>query len=70
MQLNQTKFDHLNQYLIYITHYPCIICTRLLLAADVKEIKYFEDYKNDEFHHLIWFQNLNLNLIYYQKLFL
>ena len=31
----------------YITHYPCVICTRLLLAADVKEIKYFEDYKND-----------------------
>ena len=24
----------------YITHYPCIICTRLLLAADIKEIKY------------------------------
>lgn len=31
----------------YITHYPCIICTRLMLAADIKEIKYFEDYKND-----------------------
>ena len=32
----------------YITHYPCIICCRLLLAADIKEIKYIEDYKNDE----------------------
>ena len=32
----------------YITHYPCIICTRLLLAAGIKEIKYLEDYKNDE----------------------
>ena len=32
----------------YITHYPCIICTRLLLAADIKEIKYINDYKNDE----------------------
>ena len=31
----------------YITHYPCIICCRLLLAADVKEIKYIDDYKND-----------------------
>ena len=31
----------------YVTHYPCIICTRLLLAADIKEIKYFDDYKND-----------------------
>ena len=34
--------------LAYITHYPCIICTRLLLAAGIKEIKYLSDYKNDE----------------------
>lgn len=32
----------------YITHYPCIICTRLLLASGIKGIKYLEDYKNDE----------------------
>ncbi len=32
----------------YITHYPCIICCRLLLASEIKEIKYIEDYKNDE----------------------
>tara|TARA_Y100000816_G_C26063154_1_gene558486 strand:+ start:1060 stop:1467 length:408 start_codon:yes stop_codon:yes gene_type:complete len=32
----------------YITHYPCIICTRLLLASDIKEIKYINDYKNDD----------------------
>jgi dCMP deaminase len=32
----------------YITHYPCIICTRLLLASGIKKIKYLEDYKNDE----------------------
>ena len=32
----------------YITHYPCIICTRLLLGADIKEIKYINDYKNDK----------------------
>ena len=31
----------------YVTHYPCIICTRLLLAAGIYEIKYLEDYKND-----------------------
>jgi len=31
----------------YITHYPCIICTRLLLASGIKEIKYISDYKND-----------------------
>lgn len=32
----------------YITHYPCIICCRLLLAAEIKEIKYINDYKNDD----------------------
>jgi len=32
----------------YITHYPCVICARLLLAAGVKKIKYLDDYKNDE----------------------
>ena len=37
-----------NNAIAYITHYPCIICTRLLLAAGIKEIKYLNDYKNDE----------------------
>ena len=32
----------------YVTHYPCIICTRLLLASGIKKIKYIEDYKNDK----------------------
>ena len=32
----------------YITHYPCIICTRLLLAGGIKKIKYINGYKNDE----------------------
>ena len=31
----------------YITHYPCIICTRVMLAAGIKSIKYINDYKND-----------------------
>ena len=32
----------------YVTHYPCIICCRLLLASGIKKIYYLEDYKNDE----------------------
>ena len=32
----------------YITHYPCLICARLLIASGIKEIKYIDDYKNDE----------------------
>jgi dCMP deaminase len=32
----------------YITHYPCVICCRILLAAGISRIKYIHDYKNDE----------------------
>jgi dCMP deaminase len=32
----------------YITHYPCIICCRFLLAAGIKKIKYIQDYRNDD----------------------
>ena len=31
----------------YITHYPCINCIKILIAAGIVEIKYNEDYKND-----------------------
>ena len=37
-----------NECIAYITHYPCIHCCRLLLASGIKEIKYIDDYKNDE----------------------
>ena len=32
----------------YVTHYPCIICSRLLLASGIRCIKYINTYKNDE----------------------
>jgi dCMP deaminase len=32
----------------YITHYPCINCAKILASAQIKEIIYYEDYKNDE----------------------
>lgn len=31
----------------YVTHFPCIICIRILLASGIKEIIYRSDYKND-----------------------
>ena len=46
----------------YVTHYPCIICCRLLLASGIKEIKYLEDYKNDELVQYFCNQ-LNVQLI-------
>ena len=39
---------HTNGATAYITHYPCINCTKLLLAAGIKTIKYIDDYRNNE----------------------
>ena len=48
----------------YITHYPCIICTRLLLAAGIHEIKYLENYKNDNLVSIFCKQcNVDIRLI-------
>jgi len=33
---------------IYITHYPCIHCTKLIIATGIKHIKFYDEYKNDE----------------------
>ena len=33
---------------IYITHYPCIYCMKLICSSGIKHIKYISDYKNDE----------------------
>ena len=48
----------------YITHYPCIICTRLLLAAGISKIYYINDYKNDELvEHFIKQKNVTIDKI-------
>lgn len=37
-----------NEAVVYVTHYPCLICTRLLLASGISKIYYVHDYKKDE----------------------
>jgi dCMP deaminase len=46
----------------YITHYPCIICTRIILASGIKKIKYIDDYKNDELVK-VFCNQMNVNII-------
>lgn len=36
-----------NGAVAYISHYPCLICARLLLASGINKIFYVNDYKND-----------------------
>jgi dCMP deaminase len=31
----------------YVTHYPCINCAKILLAAGIRRILYLKDYEND-----------------------
>ena len=31
----------------YISHFPCINCTKMLASSGIRVIKYHEDYKND-----------------------
>ena len=33
---------------VYITHFPCINCAKILAAAGIRCIKYRRDYRNDE----------------------
>lgn len=37
-----------NECIAYITHFPCVHCMKILCAAGIKEIKYIDDYKNDD----------------------
>ena len=43
----------------YITHYPCLICARLLLASGISKIKYIHDYNNDQLVDVIVSQRGN-----------
>lgn len=38
-----------NDSTMYITHYPCIHCVKLIIASGIKEINYIDDYRNDSF---------------------
>lgn len=51
-----------NNSIAYITHYPCLNCTKLLLAGGIKKIYYINDYKNN--YHVKKFCNaMNTPLI-------
>jgi len=34
--------------IVYVTHFPCINCAKILAASGIAEIRYREDYQNDE----------------------
>jgi dCMP deaminase len=34
---------------IYITHFPCLACTKMILQAGIRKIYYLADYHNNEY---------------------
>ncbi|WEV44976.1 ComE operon protein 2 [Streptococcaceae bacterium ESL0687] len=34
---------------IYVTHFPCLPCTKAILQAGIKKIYYLNDYRNDAY---------------------
>ena len=34
---------------IYVTHYPCLQCCKLLIQSGIRKVYYATDYKNDEY---------------------
>ena len=47
---------------IYITHYPCINCCKMICASGIKQIIYHSDYRNDEnVETLLKHSNINIH---------
>ncbi|MGX7030280.1 ComE operon protein 2 [Vagococcus zengguangii] len=34
---------------IYVTHFPCLQCTKMIIQAGIKKIHYLNNYRNDEY---------------------
>lgn len=34
---------------VYVTHFPCLQCTKMLLQAGISQIYYLKDYRNDPY---------------------
>ena len=32
---------------VYVTHFPCINCAKILAASGIAAVKYWRDYRND-----------------------
>ncbi|WP_071131053.1 ComE operon protein 2 [Enterococcus timonensis] len=44
---------------VYVTHFPCLQCTKMLLQAGITKIYYMKDYRNDPYAEKL-LQNLGV----------
>ena len=47
---------------VYVTHYPCLNCLKLLIASGIKTIKYMYNYKNNHLTNEMIMEN-NISII-------
>lgn len=47
---------------IYVTHFPCLACSKSIIQAGIKNVYYSSDYKNDPFA-LELFKKANVNVV-------
>lgn len=53
---------------IYVTHFPCLNCTKAIIQSGIKEICYANDYRNNEYAiQLIKKSNIKLRKIFYDN---
>lgn len=46
---------------IYVTHFPCLYCTKLLIASGIKRVCFKEAYRVDDFgYHLLIANNIEV----------
>ena len=50
-----------NNATAYITHFPCLVCTKILLSSGISKINYINDYHNDELVYT-FARNMNVNI--------
>lgn len=48
---------------IYVTHFPCLHCSKTIIQAGIKNVYYAEDYKNNPFA-LELFEKANVNVVH------
>lgn len=52
-----------NNAVIYITHFPCINCSKIIIASGIKEIKYLYDNHNENSMELLKSGNIIMTKI-------
>ena len=51
----------IDQSTLYVTHYPCINCAKMIIASGIKTVVYLNDYKCDEITNQL-FQEAEVNI--------